>query len=424
MKIKVSINTPKIVLLIALLLYALSQQSWGGLISGTIMWRILFLGCVVFGITAFFKLVKTPSLYMVMSVAMIAVVLLFNNQNLSNGSNGYELVFCEIVLFSISAYRGDYWIKSSLKLMLMLGVFYALMTLLSFSSKGFYDLIIYPFISSINDTSHMGLSAYYSNGFTAHYSFNGMYVAMGVCIAMGSLVPLSGCQNVRKKLLKVIFVVLMFLVLLLTNKRAHILFTGAGAFLAYYFYNSNTPTKRITKIMALIIGVLLAAYFLSYFMPDAFEFLRRFEESANGEGGISNGRYIVWGIATAFASGNKMFGTGWWSFCRYFGAHVHNIYLQLYVETGLIGTTIFILFFFNAYVKNIVLIKEIRREKVFLSENAEKHLIISLIYQTFFLLYGITGTCLYEIPTLVPYIIFATITEHYWYLNKKGVCRL
>ena len=225
MKIKVSINTPKIVLLIALLLYALSQQSWGGLISGTIMWRILFLGCVVFGITAFFKLVKTPSLYMVMSVAMIAVVLLFNNQNLSNGSNGYELVFCEIVLFSISAYRGDYWIKSSLKLMLMLGVFYALMTLLSFSSKGFYDLIIYPFISSINDTSHMGLSAYYSNGFTAHYSFNGMYVAMGVCIAMGSLVPLSGCQNVRKKLLKVIFVVLMFLVLLLTNKRAHILFT-------------------------------------------------------------------------------------------------------------------------------------------------------------------------------------------------------
>ena len=107
-----------------------------------------------------------------------------------------------------------------------------------------------------------------------------------------------------------------------------------------------------------------------------------------------------------------------------FGAHVHNIYLQLYVETGLIGTTIFILFFFNAYVKNIVLIKEIRREKVFLSENAEKHLIISLIYQTFFLLYGITGTCLYEIPTLVPYIIFATITEHYWYLNKKGVCRL
>lgn len=83
MKIKVSINTPKIVLLIALLLYALSQQSWGGLISGTIMWRILFLGCVVFGITAFFKLVKTPSLYMVMSVAMIAVVLLFNNQTLA-----------------------------------------------------------------------------------------------------------------------------------------------------------------------------------------------------------------------------------------------------------------------------------------------------------------------------------------------------
>ena len=51
----------------------------------------------------------------------------------------------------------------------------------------------------------------------------------------------------------------------------------------------------------------------------------------------------------------------------------------------------------------------------------ERYLIISLVYQTFFLLYGITGTCLYEAPTLVPYVIFCSITEHYWskkYLNK------
>lgn len=39
----------------------------------------------------------------------------------------------------------------------------------------------------------------------------------------------------------------------------------------------------------------------------------------------------------------------------------------------------------------------------------ERYLVISLVYQTFFLLYGITGTCLYEAPTLVPYVIFALL---------------
>jgi len=417
-KIKVNMNTLRIVLLIALLLYSLSQQSWGGLISGSVMWRILFIGCVIFGITTLYKFIRTPYLYTFLCVVLMAVVLLFNNQNLANGSNGYELVFSEIILFTATAYKEDYWIKSTIKVMLVLGVLYAVITLLSFASKDFYDTIIYPFIASINDTTYMGLSTYYSNGFTAHYSFNGMYIAMGVCIAMGVLIPGGHNKNVRNKGFKVAFVVLMVVALLLTNKRAHILFTGAGAFLAYYIYNSNKPAKRITKIVALLLGILLAAYFLNYFMPNAFGFLQRFEESASGEGGITNGRYIVWGIASMFVGNNTVFGKGWFSFYHYYGAHVHNVYLQLFVETGVIGLSLFIVFFLNAYVKNILLLKESRRGFIYLPENAEKHLVISLIYQTFFLLYGITGTCLYEVPTLVPYILFTAMTEHYWYIRK------
>lgn len=38
-------------------------------------------------------------------------------------------------------------------------------------------------------------------------------------------------------------------------------------------------------------------------------------------------------------------GTGWWSFYRYFGAHVHNIYLQLFIETGIIGSVVFVMYF-------------------------------------------------------------------------------
>lgn len=421
MKLRVNVNTAKFLLLIALMLYSLSQQSWVGLISGNIMWRILFLGCLVFGITALLKMKKKPSLYILLNIAMMIIVLTFNNQNLSNGSNGYELVFCEIILFAISSYKDYYWINNALKVMLVLGCFYAFMTLASFLSKGFYDAVVYPFISSINDISHMGLSSYYSNGFTAHYSFNGMYVAMAVCVAIGILVPTDHHSKVNKKALKVAFVILMFLALLFTNKRAHILFTGVGAFLAYYFYNCNIPVKRITKIFALLIGIILAGYFLSYFMPDAFDFLQRFQESSKGEGGISNGRFSVWAKAITFSNGKLWFGTGWWSFYRYFGAHVHNIYLQLLVETGVVGAIVFFTFFISSYIKNIILIIRSRKNRTVLPTGAERYLIVSLVYQTFFLLYGITGTCLYEIPTLVPYMMFTAITEHYWVYKKNDI---
>lgn len=120
MKIKVNMNTLRTVLLIALLMYSLSQQSWGSLISGSVMWRILFIGCVIFGITTLYKFIRTPYLYTFLCVVLMAVVLLFNNQNLANGSNGYELVFSEIILFAATAYKEDYWIKSTIKVMLLL----------------------------------------------------------------------------------------------------------------------------------------------------------------------------------------------------------------------------------------------------------------------------------------------------------------
>lgn len=422
MKIKVNaIKIINIVLMIIMVFYALSQQSWGGVISGIVMWRLLFLGCIVFGIVSVLGIRRKFSLFTLLSIGMVIIVFTFNNQNFSNGSNGYELLFAEVILFSLAMYRKDYWIDSAIKMMLLLGVFYASMTWLSFFSKSFYDKIIYPIIASVNDISHVGLSSYYSNGFTAHYSFNGMYIALAVCLAIGFLIPEQLNGKVKNKWIKIIFVMVMFGALLLTNKRAHILFTTAGAFLAYYIYNSDKPTKRIIKILGLLIIISVVCYLLYTIMPNMFEFLKRFEESSEEAGGITNGRYQVWAIAIDFFRGKWFMGTGWWSFYRYFGAHVHNIYLQLFIETGIIGSVVFVMYFLNAFIKNILLLRACRIKKIMVENKEERYLVISLVYQTFFLLYGITGTCLYEAPTLVPYVIFCSITEHYWskkYLNK------
>lgn len=88
------------------------------------------------------------------------------------------------------------------------------------------------------------------------------------------LIPEQLNGKVKNKWIKIIFVMVMFGALLLTNKRAHILFTTAGAFLAYYIYNSDKPTKRIIKILGLLIIISVVCYLLYTIMPNMFEFLK------------------------------------------------------------------------------------------------------------------------------------------------------
>lgn len=87
--------------MIIMVFYALSQQSWGGVISGIVMWRLLFLGCIVFGIVSVLGIRRKFSLFTLLSIGMVIIVFTFNNQNFSNGSNGYELLFAEVILFSL-----------------------------------------------------------------------------------------------------------------------------------------------------------------------------------------------------------------------------------------------------------------------------------------------------------------------------------
>lgn len=87
---------------------ALSQQSWGGVISGIVMWRLLFLGCIVFGIVSVLGIRRKFSLFTLLSIGMIIIVFTFNNQNFSNGTYNKDLGiinynFCN-VLFTLYHY--------------------------------------------------------------------------------------------------------------------------------------------------------------------------------------------------------------------------------------------------------------------------------------------------------------------------------
>lgn len=394
------------------ILYAMSQLSWGNLLSSS-TWRFLFLLAIAwFIVKILVRRRKNVTMFISLNLLLLFAALI-NNANIKNGSYGYELFFMTSILFSIYACRKESWMKYVFGLLTVFGVFYGIMTLAAAASKGFYDAIINPFITSINGSQYLGKSVYYSNGFTAHYSFNGMYVALGVCCICGYLIPKFHNMKQKWRFSRLCILVAMLVALLLTNKRAHILFTMVGAFGAYYLYNCDRPTNRIVKLIAGGIIAVIAIYVLYSFFPSMFGFMDRFQESIE-EGNVTNGRLELWALALLMKEAGGLIGTGWYSFYRLYGYHVHNVYIQLYIETGIIGFTIFLAYMITSFIKTIKILMACRKQGLDLEEYGERRLIVSLIYQTFFLLYCFTGTCIYEQATWMPYVIFCTITEFYW----------
>ena len=417
----ISKKTPFQVALMVLMVYAMSRQSWGAIIPGQVWMMLLGIACLTLFLYCVRNLKKKLSLFEIESVLLIIVVLFSNNYNLKNGSYIYETFFCATIFFSIFGSRHGFWMSRALKTLQFFSYIFAVLTIISFISSSFYYSVIYPFITGLHGTRYMTLSNYYCNGFTRHYSFNGMYVALAVCIAFGMLVP---CKNRKKqhKMIKMVIALSMVVALLLTNKRAHILFTGAGAFFAYYLYNSDKKMTRIVKIAGLLIIACISGYILYAFIPNAFGFLERFQATAANDD-VTSGRLDLWANALMMSQGKFVFGTGWYSYYNRFGIHTHNVYVQLLTETGIVGLIVFLLHMSSCFVKTCKLIVNSRKGKVQLFASGEQLLIVALIYQTFFLLYCFTGTCLYEASTLIPYIIFCTIGEYCWNYQMQTIER-
>ena len=135
---------------------------------------------------------------------------------------------------------------------------------------------------------------------------------------------------------------------------------------------------------------------------------------------ITSGRTILWQIALSFFMDNPVFGIGWGHFKEYIPAfmgdlnNVHNNYIQLLCETGVVGFLLVMVPMLMIFRETIRLIrvnkKKSNREPLLMALNTT-----SYGMQISFFVLSFLDPCLYKLlfwPLFAIAVMFACCTEN------------
>lgn len=378
---------------------------------------LIAFGCIILCISysCSIKVNSVRSYTGVLTILCIGVILLNRNANFQNFVFENDLALIVGFIFLLVARNSNIWHKYFLRFCILWGMIHSIITVLEYFIPGLYESMILPIFK---DTAYYSdLVWVFSNGkmpgIAGHFSTNGIYLSSVLC-----LMAITFLTRRKKEISTIIFLVLVACALLLTGKRAVLIFSVSGIFFAYYCYNANRPMKRIFKVVELVIAVFAIFTALGQYIPGVYNFIIRFQETA-GRGDVTSGRTDLYLLAIALFSKNPIFGIGWDAYKYYYSSHLgellntHNVYLQLLAENGVILSLPFFVLFVALIVRSTRELIRTRKSEAGADRSKETALSISSGFQLFFLLYCLTGNPLYDPQMFFPYICAVAMGEFY-----------
>lgn len=313
---------------------------------------------------------------------------------------------------------------SSLKLIKLLGVVYALSAIFQYLYTDLYLSYVLPMFSEGEQSGILALLRENSySGFTTQTAHLAGYIVSGIGIIMFS----NWKVKASTKILSFVSLLILFTGLLLTSKRAHLFFLIAAILITVLFSVSNK--KFIEKTLQLIISITIVLLLMLFvinaleFREDSpiAEFMTEIDITVKGliEGeDVSSGRSTLFSHSWELFKENPLVGIGWQNFLNDYsqglirsdtGSHPHNIYLQLLTEFGLIGFLLFMIPVVYVYYKTYQLVRLLSNENNSLIK-WKSGVRFSFFSQTFFLLYGLTGNLLTDYNFLLMYFFACSIS--------------
>ena len=268
----------------------------------------------------------------------------------------------------------------------------------------YYTLISIILPSDVISSIRTRLQSGYYTGFSHEVSFTMFLIVIGLGLYLYD-------SETRKKRKKWFIIVFLFSALFISGKRATLLFFIVAFFMTQ-FIQSDSKVKIIKYGLIAVAGVVLLRITYPWWsqlpaLSRVNEFIKFF--TLNDVIGMTSGRTVIYENAIRLWKTNRWFGIGWGNFKYsinqsfwFSGFDVHNCFLQILCETGIVGLFFYSILCITSLINSIRAILLYRR-----SENVKTYrLAVFCCYiQIFFVLYSLTEPILYEYTDYVIYFV-------------------
>lgn len=279
---------------------------------------------------------------------------------------------------------------------------------------------VYYFIMSIvlpsdvvSSIQNRLVSGYYT-GFSREVSYTMFFIVIGLGIYIFGDGYLKH-RSKNEKHTNILAIAFLFGALFLSGKRATLIFFILAT-IAAHFLRSKERLKLLKYLFGVVCGILILWITRSFWLQ--IPALSRIAELVVFIGeknliGITNGRTVIYENAINLWKNSKLIGIGWGNFkysvpsnLWYSGFDVHNCYLQLLCETGIVGAVIF--YILTIFSISIAILAANKTQ----NSNQELHdlAVLSAFIQFFFFLYCFSEPVLYEYTDYILYFICINIS--------------
>ena len=315
-----------------------------------------------------------PNFFIAISFICL-VFLVVKNMDFDHGMYGRFLYTLVGFLFVLGSARTTRWIDSSIKIIYVSGII-ALGVAFAGGSNSLTDLIILILLQAL-------MAIVLTNIYFREHIF-----------------------------INILLLCLIYIEFILIGKLAFTLFTGCTMLVMYCIKKAESSKKKV--ILLLLFLVVVIVLFL-YFSFTGFGKITEWMFSDD----VANGRVLLFTKAIEYFKEEPIFGVGWAGFRNTFNVQqdgiyyeVHNVYLQLLCEVGIVGAIFYVSFFIINMRQSIRTLNAARAAQ---DIKSMKQLYFSIYLQVFFLFYGISGNFLYDLT----FLLYSLAAAPPWALSRR-----
>jgi len=245
-------------------------------------------------------------------------------------------------------------------------------------------------------------------GISSDIGTNAMFLSICIMVCVVELL-----ESNKKKGSNLLILILSFIMLLTTSKRGALIFTLLSIILYYFFIHYSFSLKlslaKLSKIMFIISVVCFFVYMIITKSSFGETIVKKTSDLLQS-GDITNGRLDLFNLAIKYFKTSPIVGVGFKTIYFHTGLDVHNTYMQILAEVGILGFIVFIfgicpLMYTSKKRLKLIICEKRRVNNIYVLQLPVCNIALGFMLLLFLLQYGVIGNTFID---YLPCMLFCT----------------